>query len=136
MWPPVCLPFLILLCRGFPRAPRTHRTSLITAALAAQAMSAYQWQNMSTSGLTREEIATLLHIFSHDTAPKHADAFATILLNKYHALGRGSDATKAAPKPKPRGAPPPMKRLSGIGSGGSVAEVRALQPYQPRHTSV
>eukprot|EP00965_Chrysotila_dentata_P032323 1077331-Pleurochrysis_carterae.AAC.3 len=70
-----------------------HKSSFHTSSPPAlffcpQLMSTYEWQNMSTSGLTKPELGSLLHVFmgSGMAIPKQAESFVALLRSKYAAL--------------------------------------------------
>ena len=96
--------------RRFERKPELQLLLKTEAEL--KQLSAYNWQNMSSSGLRHEEICCLIHILTQSTAPKQSEKFLNMLQSKLLTTPPGSGPPKpvpGAPKPPPvaAGAPPP-----------------------------
>ena len=123
--------------RRYQRKPELQLLNKSTLEL--KQMSAYQWQNMSSSGLRREEVATLIHVLSQEGMPKQSAAFLALLNTKFLAMPADGSAPKppARPKPLPGGAPPPKRktmvaREARGGGSGAPPPIIQLHPSAPK----
>ena len=123
--------------RRYQRKPELQLLNKSTLEL--KQMSAYQWQNMSSSGLRREEVATLIHVLSQEGMPKQSAAFLALLNTKFLAMPADGSAPKppARPKPLPGGAPPPKRktmvaRKSRGDPSGAPPPIIQLHPSAPK----
>ena len=114
------------------RFSRRNELQLLTKGPAElKALSKFQWQSLSTSGLKRNEIAALIFHLQKPGVPAQAESFLELLKTKYEEVSNPAPAPRLAPARGGAGkAAGRARQLTGIAERAPVASaVPIVDPF-------